>query len=60
MLEDMIGGGTGLYSLNEAARYARMHPNTLARWLKRNCDGERVFLLEDAKGHCNSFCMGSN
>ena len=49
MLEDMIGGGTGLYTLGEAAKYARMHPITLARWFKGDNYCERVIPLEDTK-----------
>ena len=49
MLEEMIGGGTGLYTLGEAAKYARMHPITLARWFKGDNYCERVIPLEDTK-----------
>ena len=49
MIEDMIGGGTGLYTLSEAARYARMSPITLSRWFKGDGYCERVFSLEESK-----------
>lgn len=49
MLEDMIGSGAGLYTMPEAARYARMHPNTLARWFKGDGYCERVFSVENSK-----------
>lgn len=49
MLEEMIGGGTGLYTLSETARYARMSPVTLSRWLKGDGYCERVFSVEDTK-----------
>lgn len=34
--------GTGLYSVREAALYARLHPTVLRRWLFGNSSGERV------------------
>lgn len=49
MLEDMIAGSTGLYTLVEAARYARMQPITLTRWFKGDNYCERVIPLEDSK-----------
>lgn len=49
MIEDMIGGGTGLYTLSEAAKYARMSPITLSRWFKGDGYCERVFSLEESK-----------
>jgi uncharacterized protein (DUF433 family) len=48
-LEQMIEAGTGLYTLKEAAQYARMHPQTLGRWFKGDSYCKKVFLLEDAK-----------
>src|SRR5271154_7587936 len=49
MLEEMVSGGTGLYTLGEAAKYARMHPITLARWFKGDNYCERIIPLEDTK-----------
>jgi uncharacterized protein (DUF433 family) len=45
----MIGNGTGLYTLGEVARYARMHPITVARWFKGDDYCKKVFSLEDSK-----------
>ena len=36
--------GTGVYSFNEAARYAKMHPNTLRKWF--GCEAARAPLRE--------------
>lgn len=49
MLEDMIGSGTGIYTLGEAAKYARMSPITLSRWFKGDDYCKRVFPLEESK-----------
>lgn len=49
MIEDMVGGGTGLYTLRETAKYARMSHTTLSRWLKGSSSCERVFPLEETK-----------
>jgi uncharacterized protein (DUF433 family) len=49
MIDEMVGGGTGLYTLGEAAKYARMHQVTLTRWFKGDGYCERVIPLEDAK-----------
>jgi len=49
MIDEMIGGGTGLYTLGEVARYARMHPVTLSRWFKGDDYCRKVFSLEDSK-----------
>jgi uncharacterized protein (DUF433 family) len=49
MIEEMVGGGTGLYTLGEAAKYARMHQATLTRWFKGDGYCERVIPLENAK-----------
>jgi uncharacterized protein (DUF433 family) len=49
LLDDMIGRGTGLYTLNEVARYARMSPITVARWFKGDDYCKNVFPLEDTK-----------
>ena len=49
MIEDMIGGGTGLYTLKEAAKYARMSPVTMSRWFNGSKAGERVFSVEETK-----------
>ncbi len=49
LVEDMIGRGTGIYTLGEAAKYARMHPVTLSRWFKGDDYCKRVFALEDSK-----------
>jgi uncharacterized protein (DUF433 family) len=49
MTMDMIGSGSGLYSLKEVALYARIHPVTLSRWLSGNVSGERVLTLEESK-----------
>ena len=49
MLEEMVGGATGLYTLGEAAKYARMQPVTLTRWFKGDDYCARVLPLEDAK-----------
>ena len=49
MIEEMVSGGSGLYTLGEAAKYARMHPVTLARWFKGDDYCKRVFPLEDSK-----------
>lgn len=42
-IEQFISQGSGLYTVAEAARYARMHPSTLSRWLQGNNYGQRVF-----------------
>jgi uncharacterized protein (DUF433 family) len=46
-----VSSGKGIYTLPEAARYARMSTTTLSRWFKGNTSGERVFdsVDEDAK-----------
>lgn len=50
MLEEFVGGGTGLYTLGEAARYARMSTVTLSRWFKGSPSRNRVFsTLEDGE-----------
>ncbi len=48
-LEDLIGSGSGLYTLREAAKYARMQPITLTRWFKGDDYCKRVVRIEDAK-----------
>lgn len=45
-LNNSILNGSGLYTVQEAAWYARMHPATLHRWLKGNGVGDRVFQSE--------------
>ena len=49
MIDDMIGSGTGLYTLGEVAKYARMSPMTVGRWFKGDGYCKRVFSLEDSK-----------
>lgn len=49
MVEDMIGGGTGLYTMKETALYTRIHPITLSRWCSGNDSGKRVLPVEDVK-----------
>lgn len=49
MLDEMVGGRTGLYTLGEAAKYARMPQVTLARWFKGDNYCERVVPIEDTK-----------
>lgn len=49
LVEEFISSGSGLYTLGETARYARMQPITAARWFKGDTYCNRVFLLEDAK-----------
>jgi uncharacterized protein (DUF433 family) len=49
MLEDLVGSGSGLYTLREAARYARMQPITLTRWFKGDDYCKRVLRVEDSK-----------
>jgi uncharacterized protein (DUF433 family) len=49
LIEEMVGGGTGLYTLGEAAKYARMSQQTLTRWFKGDDYCKRVIPLEDAK-----------
>src|SRR5665213_3736375 len=49
MLDEMVEGGTGLYTLGEAAKYARMPQVTLVRWFKGDNYCERVVPLEDSK-----------
>jgi uncharacterized protein (DUF433 family) len=49
MIEEMVGSGTGLYTLGEAAKYARMQKITLTRWFKGDNYCNRVIPLEDAK-----------
>ncbi len=50
MLEDRVKEGTGIYTLTEAARYARMSPVTLARWFKGSPSCDKVFsTLEDGE-----------
>ena len=39
---NLFTAGTGLYTLREAALYARLHPSVLSRWLYGNKSGERV------------------
>jgi uncharacterized protein (DUF433 family) len=45
----MIASGTGLYTLRETARYARMHPQTVSRWFKGDDYCRKVFLLDNSK-----------
>jgi uncharacterized protein (DUF433 family) len=47
MLQEMVGGGTGLYTLREAATYARIPSRTLSSWFRGDKAMERVFLGED-------------
>ncbi len=49
VFEDMIGSGTGLYTLDEVAKYARMSSVTLGRWFNGDDYCKRVFSLEDSK-----------
>jgi len=49
MIEEMISGSAGLYTLGEAAKYARMHPITLVRWFKGDNYCKRVIPLEETK-----------
>jgi uncharacterized protein (DUF433 family) len=48
-LAENIRSGSGLYTLSEAAQYARMHPITLSRWFKGDDYCKRVFSVEDSK-----------
>lgn len=48
-ISDMISGGTGLYTLRETARYARMHPHTVSRWFKGDDYCRKVFLLDESR-----------
>src|SRR5690349_307789 len=43
--------GVGIYTVAEAAFYARVHPTTLHRWLYGTADGEAVLRpeIEDEK-----------
>jgi uncharacterized protein (DUF433 family) len=49
MLEETIVGGTGLYTLAEASKYARMSRMTLSRWFKGDGYCERVFAVGETK-----------
>lgn len=49
MLEDLVGSSSGIYTLREAARYARMQPITLTRWFKGDDYCKRVIRVEDSK-----------
>ena len=42
MLSERVSAGIGIYTLPEAAKYARISPVTLSRWLKGSTAGERV------------------
>ncbi len=39
---ELFTAGTGLYTVREAAFYARIHPTVLSRWLFGNKSGDRV------------------
>src|SRR5689334_13507268 len=54
-LKEFIASGKGLYTLREAALYARMHPTTLARWFKGNSSGDRVFAAEESDAKLINF-----
>jgi uncharacterized protein (DUF433 family) len=48
MLANQVETGAGIYSIPEAAVYARMSRITLSRWFRGNTSGKRVFdTLED-------------
>jgi uncharacterized protein (DUF433 family) len=49
LVEKYISEGSGLYTLREAAHYARMQPITVARWFKGDNYCKQVFSLGDEK-----------
>src|ERR1041385_3347657 len=49
LLRDAVGSGTGLYTLGEAATYARIPLRTISSWFRRDSAMSRVFPGDDSK-----------